>query len=398
MLPQTRVFPERVERGGGRAAYFLVDAMRYEMGVELQHQLRDAENLAIRPAVAALPTITSVGMAALLPGASRSFSVVEADGKIAARIDGTVLPGSAERMKAFKATAPAAAEETLGKLLQRTPGRLPKSVREADLLLIRCQEIDALGEMGDDLIARQLMDTMVGNIARAVRKLSGLGYERFVITADHGYQFAARKGEDMRLSAPGGDTVSVHRRYWIGRGGSTPSGAVRVTGAELGYETDLDFVFPTGLGVFPAGGGLSYHHGGISLQELIVPAVSFRLPVKAETAKEGAKVKLTGCPSTLTNRTFGVKVAVAADLFGNEPALLRIVLVSEGQQVGQAGMAIDAGFDREKRLIAATPGKEASVGMMLTRDDCQSVRVVVQDPFTYAVLAHSADIPVNLGI
>ena len=242
------------------------------------------------------------------------------------------------------------------------------------------------------------MDTMVGNIARAVRKLSGLGYERFVIAADHGYQFAGRKGEDMRLNAPGGDTVSIHRRCWIGRGGSTPSGTVRVAGAELGYETDMEFVFPTGLGVFPGAGGLSYHHGGISLQELLVPAVTFRLPVKVEAGKENAKVKLTGCPATLTNRTFGIKVAVAADLFGKEPVPLRIVLVSEGQQVGQAGMAIDADFDREKRTIAPTPGKEASVGMMLTRDDCQTVRVVVQDPATDAVLAHSDDIPVNLGI
>ena len=166
----------------------------------------------------------------------------------------------------------------------------------------------------------------------------------------------------------------------------------------MGYDTDLEFVFPTGLGVFPGAGGLSYHHGGISLQELLVPAVTFRLPVKVEAGKENAKVKLTGCPATLTNRTFGIKVAVAADLFGKEPVPLRIVLVSEGQQVGQAGMAIDADFDREKRTIAPTPGKEASVGMMLTRDDCQTVRVVVQDPATDAVLAHSDDIPVNLGI
>ncbi len=61
-----------------------------------------------------------------------------------------------------------------------------------------------------------------------------------------------------------------------GRGGTTPPGTVRVSGAELGYDTDLDFVFPTGLGVFKAGGGLSYHHGGISLQEMVIPVLTFQ--------------------------------------------------------------------------------------------------------------------------
>ena len=65
---------------GGRVAYFFVDAMRFEMGVELARQLEVTKDLTIRPAIAALPTITPVGMAALLPGASASFSVVEQKG------------------------------------------------------------------------------------------------------------------------------------------------------------------------------------------------------------------------------------------------------------------------------------------------------------------------------
>src|SRR5207302_171143 len=80
VLPQTSVYPEAVRSAGKRVAYFLVDALRYEMGCELRDQLQGAEELAIRPAIAMLPTITPVGMAALLPGASASFSVVESKG------------------------------------------------------------------------------------------------------------------------------------------------------------------------------------------------------------------------------------------------------------------------------------------------------------------------------
>ena len=73
---------------GGRVAYFLVDALRFEMGVELIRQLEGEQELTLRPAIAALPTITPVGMAALLPGASASFSVGEHKAKLAAIIGG----------------------------------------------------------------------------------------------------------------------------------------------------------------------------------------------------------------------------------------------------------------------------------------------------------------------
>ncbi|MGA2258962.1 MAG: PglZ domain-containing protein, partial [Thermoguttaceae bacterium] len=86
-LQQTNIYSRKVAVGGEPVAYFLVDAMRYEMGVELARQLDGAEQLSLEPAVAALPTITPVGMAALLPGAEGSFSVVENGGKLSVRVD-----------------------------------------------------------------------------------------------------------------------------------------------------------------------------------------------------------------------------------------------------------------------------------------------------------------------
>jgi hypothetical protein len=49
-------------------------------------------------------------------------------------------------------------------------------------------------------------------------------------------------------------------------------------------------------------------------------------------------------------------------------------------------------------ILRIEQGKEASVGLMLTRDDCRTVRVVVQDPATDAVLEQSEELPVRLGI
>jgi hypothetical protein len=151
--------------------------------------------------------------------------------------------------------------------------------------------------------------------------------------------------------------------------------------------------------VFKAGGGLSFHHGSVSLQELVIPVLSLRIASQATTAgPAGADLQLYGLPEAITNRTFGVRLLLAGDLFAAAEVPLRVVLLADGEQVGQAGMAIGARLDRETGLLHVTPNTEASVGLMLIRDDCASIRVVVVDPLTDAVLAQSAALPVSLAI
>ena len=67
-------------------------------------------------------------------------------------------------------------------------------------------------------------------------------------------------------------------------------------------------------------------------------------------------------------------------------------------QPGTLSAWLDAELDRSTGILRVESRKEASVGLMLTRDDCTTVRVVVQDPATDAVLAESAELPVKLGI
>ena len=264
--------------------------------------------------------------------------------------------------------------------------------------MVRSQEIDSLGENVDELTARAAMEGVIGNVARAIRKLSTAGVENFVVTADHGHQFSMQKEEDMKTESPGGNALEVHRRCWIGHGGATPPGCVRVSGPELGYGTNLEFVFPRGLGVFKAGGGLTFHHGGISLQELVIPVVRLRIPSRAQEVIAGRVTELCDVPDKVTNRTFVVGVRVSGDLFAEDRRALRVVLVSEGQQVGHAGMAIGGELDRSSHVLHVSLNAEANVGMVLTSDDCSTLHIVVQDPKTDAVLDRSPEIPVNLGI
>jgi PglZ domain len=402
ILHQTHVYSDVVSPMSGPTgpvAYFLIDAMRFEMGVELAAQLDGAVDVNVRPAVAALPSITPVGMAALLPGASSSFSVGEQKGKLAASIEGTAMSSWQDRWRFLKAKVPDAVEFTLDKVLRDRGAELATKIQGASLVVIRSEEIDALGENVQGITARAAMETVIGNIARAISKLGALGVENFVVSADHGHQFAIRKDDDMKTDNPNGRTVELHRRCWIGQGGAAPPGTVRVSAAELGYQGDLEFVFPTGLGVFKAGGGLDFHHGSFSLQELVIPVLSFRLPQRRKSKVPPEKLfHLSDVPAKITNRTFGVKLAVIGSLFASQGATLRVALFSQGKQVGECGMAIGADVDRTKNTVTIAGRTEASLGMMLTDDRCTSVRIVVLDPATDAILEQSGDVPVALGI
>lgn len=398
VLHQTRVVPDVVEPHGGPVAYLWVDAMRYEMGAELARLLEGVEDLHLQPAVAALPSITPVGMAALLPGASTDFFVAEQSGRLVAVVDGNPVANAKDREKHVKARVPDSVDLTLSQVLQYKPSELASRVAGKALVVVRSQEIDELGEKGNDWLARRAMAEVLGDLSRAIRKLARAGLERFVVTADHGHQFGLRKGDDMKTDAPGGETVELHRRCWIGRGGTTPAGTVRVTAGQLGYRSDLDFVFPTGLGVLKAGGDLSFHHGSTSLQELVVPVLSFRVPGAAAEAKpSGVDVRLVDAPPVVTNLFFQVTVEVTAkDLFGAEPVALRVVLLCGQEQVGHAGMADVPDFDRRTGVVRVKPGGRAQLVMRLTREDVESLKIVVLDPESTAVLAQSAALTIQL--
>lgn len=399
---QTRIYSEVVADRPKPVAYLFVDAMRFEMGVELSERLPKTSEVSVRHAVGSLPSITPIGMAALLPGASASFSVVEQGGKLGARIDEAFLPDLAARKKFAAARVPKLVDLTLDELLSLQPSKLNKRLDGAQVVVVRSQEIDHAGETGFTLQARQVMDTVIDNLARAIRKLAAAGVEHAVVSADHGHLFfASDRDESMRTDAPGGDTVELHRRCWIGRGGATPPGCVRVAASALGYASDLEFVFPTGSGVFKASGGLAFHHGGPSLQELIIPVLTVRTKVRESGRPTSGPVTVSGLPEAVTNRIFSVTLAFGEKqmILGATRMVVRPLLMSAGKQVGAVGMAIDAELDRATGCVKLQPNRPITIAFLLTDESAASLRVVVQDPTTDAELYRSpTDIPVRLGV
>jgi hypothetical protein len=203
VLPQHRVWAEMVANLPKPLAVVAVDAMRYEIGVELADRLVRSGEVKLRAAIATLPSITPIGMAAILPGAGADFSIAERSGKLGALIGEAFLPDLASRQKYLQAQVPGIVDLTLDDVLTWTKAT-QKKVASAQIVFVRSTEIDAAGENTENRYARRIMEGTVGDVARCLSKLAFAGIENAVVTADHGHlYFAAEREEAMRFRARG---------------------------------------------------------------------------------------------------------------------------------------------------------------------------------------------------
>ena len=224
LLRQRDIFEKQVKPllGEGKVAYVWVDALRFEMARELCRLLKDDFELEIQPAIGTIPTITEIGMAALLPKADESAKVVAVGGgKLALEIAGKVIKDRKDRVAFLKEHAGVSVfDAKLDDLLPKPTKKVKDGIQNAQLILITSQEIDELGEADNMAQARLQIDGVLSHLRRGVRVLADHGIKTIVLVADHGHLFADEIGEDMKIEAPGGKTEDLHRRVWVGVGGN----------------------------------------------------------------------------------------------------------------------------------------------------------------------------------
>ena len=138
---------------------------------------------------------------------------------------------------------------------QKGERALGNAIGDADLVLIRSQEVDAAGESGLLSVAWTHFQSVINLLASVIARLAQCGIDRLVISADHGFIALSQDLDTHRLvDAPKGATGTTKRRVFIGRGGTTNEATVRVPLASCGITGDLDLIVPRGLAVFRAGG------------------------------------------------------------------------------------------------------------------------------------------------
>ena len=364
---QRSIHDTYIAKQPGPVCYLHVDALRYELGRDLATRLGQIDHKAdvkLDFAVATPPTITPVGMAALLPGAADNFAIdLGADNRLVVRVGNDLVKSVPDRVERLRHAHGKVADLKLDDVANYENQQLTKNIAGVDLVLVRSTEIDADGETDHLAASWGSFSTTLSVLQTAVAKLLQAGIKHIVITADHGFLAVRKLAPDRRIDKPTAEHGEIHRRAWIGRGGDATGSTVKLPLANFGIRSDLDIIAPRGLGVFSTAGGLQFFHGGLSPQELVIPVITVH---SREVAPEPQyTITLAVAGDTIQTGIVSVTLTMEGDLF-NRTALVRVQLTHLGERV--AGVVGGDGVDTATDTVEASTTQPRVVSLLVSQN------------------------------
>jgi hypothetical protein len=386
----------RLKESGHKVALFLIDAMRYELGVELARQLNEAGQVDVQAACAQLPTVTPVGMASLLPGAGQTLTLLRKDGQLAAALGDQTLVTVTQRMDVLrKRYGQRFAEIKLEKFGYETP----KIDRAVELLVVRSNEMDNEFESNPEA-APGLVSRTFQRIRSALQKLAAQGFREALIVTDHGFFLNMALEAGDVCAKPPGNWINVHERILLGDGAGDAANLVLEAGA-LGLRGDFNqAACPKALVAYSA--GQVYFHGGLSLQEALVPVISIRLrsPEKKTGPLFTVNLSYKRGAKKITTRLPVVEISLAgqSSLFSSEGATELVLEAHDlnGEVVGEARPG--GPVNPATLIIAIKPGETLQAPLMMDSQFEGHFLVKALDPNTQAALGKALELETDYTV
>ena len=279
VLGQTQFWDEHVApRMDGRSRTFVIisDAFRYEAAQELASELKGRYRMEadLSSCLGALPSITSLGMASLLP---HKTLAIGGDGNPLA--DGLPTGSLEQRGKVLQASSGIACKAEDLMAMKKDDGRA--FVEGAKVVYVYHNLVDATGDKADsEEDTFQAVRESIGYLGRLVSHIfNNLNGNHVLITADHGFLFTVSDPGETEKSKLGGEIAGAFpnkakKRYVMGQG--LPASEVAFHGKVAHLGGDAEFLVPKGIQRFHLVGGARFFHGGASLQEVVVPVITVR--------------------------------------------------------------------------------------------------------------------------
>jgi uncharacterized protein (TIGR02687 family) len=289
----------------GRVFVIISDALRYEVGKELAKRLQSefSGETEMRAMQGVLPSITSLGMAALLPHESLTIGS-GGDGLI----DGQSTAGLQGREMLLARAGYASKAMQAKDILAMTTDEMRSVLDGIRLVYIYQDRIDDTGHHKNEsdvfTAAEDAMDEIV-DVVRALR--NKISATNIYITADHGFIYTRDVlGESDKLEALTASLLYMDRRCGLARYPVSDSGVVSI---KLPHKSadgdDLYLIAPRSYIRFKKHGpGLNYGHGGPSLQEIVIPKIWHRNDKAGKHTVAKVNLELRASAHRITNRVF----------------------------------------------------------------------------------------------
>ena len=264
---------------GNRVFVVISDALRYEVAAELSETLSHATKgtASLEAVQAVFPSITKFGMAALLPGKE-----VSANEKIDVFVDGKPTVSTAQRGIILNAANPESVAVTYKDLLQMKKQERRELVAGKEIIYIYHNTIDALGDKAATETkvfeaCNDAIDELTAIVKIIVNDLSGVN---IFITADHGFLYTYKPLEESQKISKqtfNGDIFELGRRYALVSPETNAEYLLPVkTDRTYGGEPMKGYAPQDTVRIKVQGGGENYVHGGISMQEMVVPIIIYK--------------------------------------------------------------------------------------------------------------------------
>ncbi len=369
----------RLQESGRRVALLLIDALRYELGVELQRQLAEGNPTDLQAAFAQLPSVTPLGMASLLPGAGQHLRLLRTGDELVPTLGEQPLTNVTQRMDVLRTRYGQRFHAVSLRDFVRSKSPLPATV---ELLVLRSNELDSDFEHNPEA-APGLISRTFQRVAAAIHILRGLGFQDAIIVTDHGFYLnTAAEAGDVCIK-PSGTWVTFHERMLLGNGVSD-SASVVLPAASLGIKGPTTQVaLPRAMVAYRA--GQWYFHGGASLQETVVPVITVRLQPLEPQISAGPRLTLSykRGAKRITTRLPVVEIeASQGDLFSTGAPVEVLIEAHDrtGTVVGEArpGPAVNPAT----KTVRVTPGATVQVTLKMSMEYEGTVIVKALDPVT----------------
>lgn len=279
-----------------KLAVIISDALRYEIGEELASRIRQEDRFEanINTAITGLPSYTGLGMASLLP--HETLEIIDKD--ILVLADNLPTSGIENRNKLLKMKNPKITTFKDQDILNSNSETLREIKKANDVIYIFHNKIDEIGHnLGSEEQAFDAAETAIDDLLRLIKKVANADIYNIIITADHGFIYENKTlDEDSYLGVDpiGEQIIKKDRRFVIGRGLKDNNSFMKFDAKSLGLEGNLEFQFPKSINRLRLqGSAIHFVHGGVSLQEVIVPIINVNKKRQSDTSKVDVEVILS---------------------------------------------------------------------------------------------------------
>jgi hypothetical protein len=355
-----------------------VDALRYELAVELENELSASFRTQITPVCAQLPTVTSVGMAALMPEANGSLQLVLEKEDLYPYVKGQkVLVPKDRYAYVCKHYGDRCHMRDLDELVKKPKIRFPETTQ---LLIVKTTDIDKIGEV-HPYEAYRMIPGLVRKIITGVNRVQNKGFNQVVIATDHGFVLLDEHQAGDTVGKPPGEWIAVKGRCLLGKG-SSGEGVLVFNKSEVGIQGDFeDYVVPRSFGTFKK--GPPYFHEGLSLQECILPVINVDFGTKkAERFSTSIDISLSykgASTGKITTRRPMIEISMFSTMF-DEIAEFQLEAYSQDGLVGE--VAASSHVNATTNLVEIQPGQAIKVPLKMDDDFHGSFEVRAIDPVT----------------